>query len=184
MSRLQKKYQEQVRSQLQEKFGYTNVMLIPRLKKIVISMGLAEATKDKNAVQDAVKELTLLSGQKAILTYSKKSIANFKLRAGQVIGAKVTLRGQKMYEFLDRFSTIVTPRMRDFRGLTAKGDGQGSYSVGIDSQEIFPDIDIDSIKATRGMNITIVTSALNDKECIECLTLLGMPFKEESGEKK
>jgi len=184
MSRLQKKYKDEIRGQLKEKFGYTNAMLIPKLKKIVISMGLAEATKDKNSIQDCLKELTMLSGQKAVLTRSKKSIANFKLREGQAIGTKVTLRKQRMFDFLDRFCNIVSPRIRDFRGFATKGDSMGSYSLGLDDQQIFPEINLDEVKRTQGMNITFVTSATNDAECIELLKLLGMPFKEEAGEKK
>jgi large subunit ribosomal protein L5 len=184
MSRLQKKYKDEVRGQLKEKFGYKNAMLIPKLKKIVISMGIAEATKDRNAIQDCVKELTMLSGQKAILTRSKKSIANFKLREGQAIGTKVTLRKQRMFDFLDRFCNIVSPRIRDFRGFPTKGDGMGSFSLGLEDQQIFPEINLDEVKRTQGMNITFVTSATNDAECVELLRLLGMPFKEEAGEKK
>lgn len=179
MSRLQQKYKEEVKAQLQEKFSYANAMLVPKLKKIVISMGMAEATKDKNAVQDCLKELALLSGQKAILTRSKKSIANFKLREGQTIGAKVTLRSTRMFDFLDRFCHIVSPRIRDFRGFPLKGDGSGNYSLGLEDQQIFPEINLDEVKRTQGMNITFVTSAMSDEECIELLRLLGLPFKEE-----
>lgn len=179
MSTLQKRYKENVRDELKQKYSYSNTMLIPRLKKIVISMGIAEATKDKNAVQDCLKELTMLSGQKAVLTRSKKAIANFKLREGQPIGAKVTLRKKRMYDFLERFCTIVSPRIRDFRGFSKKGDGMGSYSLGLDDQQIFPEINLDEVKRTQGMNITFVTSASNDEECVELLKLLGMPFKEE-----
>lgn len=179
MSRLQLKYKKEVKEQLQTKFEYPNVMLVPKLRKIVISMGLAEATKDKNAVQDCLKELALLSGQKAILTRSKKSVANFKLREGQTIGAKVTLRSKRMFDFLDRFCHIVSPRIRDFRGFQLKGDGSGNYSLGLDDQQIFPEINLDEVKRTQGMNITFVTSATSDEECIELLRLLGMPFKEE-----
>jgi large subunit ribosomal protein L5 len=177
MSRLQKKYKEEVKSGLQEKFGYENTMLIPTLNKIVISMGIAEATKDKNAVQDCQKELTLLSGQKPIVTRSKKAIANFKLRKDQPIGLKVTLRGKRMYDFLDRFCNIVSPRIRDFRGFPLKGDGRGSYSIGLDDQQIFPEINLDDVKRTQGMNITFVTSAQNDEECIELMKMMGFPFK-------
>jgi large subunit ribosomal protein L5 len=179
MSRLQKKYREVVCKGLQEKFGYKNVMLTPGLKKIVISMGLAEATKDKNALQDCVKEMTLLSGQKPIVTKSKKSIANFKLREGQSIGLKVTLRGKRMYDFMDRFCNIVSPRVRDFRGFDPRCDGRGSYSLGLQEQQIFPEINLDEVKRAQGMNITFVTSAKTDQECVELLTLLGMPFKTE-----
>ncbi|MBS3904760.1 MAG: 50S ribosomal protein L5 [Simkania sp.] len=183
MSRLQQKYKEEVKKRLLEKFQYSNSMLVPKLVKIVISMGMAEATKDKNAVQDCLKELALLSGQKAVLTRSKKSIANFKLREGQTIGAKVTLRSKRMFDFLDRFCHIVSPRIRDFRGFSLKGDGSGNYSLGLEDQQIFPEINLDEVKRTQGMNITFVTSATNDEQCIELLKLLGMPFKEEEERK-
>lgn len=179
MSRLQKKYKESIQKQLQTTFGYTNAMLIPRLRKIVISMGIAEATKDKNAIQDCLRELTILSGQKAILTRSKKSIANFKLREDQPIGVKVTLRKQRMFDFLDRFCNIASPRIRDFRGFPLKGDGRGNYSLGLEDQQIFPEINLDAVKRVQGMNVTFVTSASNDPEGIELLKLLGVPFKEE-----
>ncbi len=179
MSRLQKKYKEDLKKRMLEKFQYPNIMLIPKLKKIIVSMGMAEATKDKNAIQDCLKELALLSGQKAILTKSRKSVANFKLRQDQVIGAKVTLRSKRMYEFIDRFCNIVSPRIRDFRGFSRKTDGSGNYSLGIDDQQIFPEINLDEVKRTQGMNITFVTSASSDQECIELLTLLGLPFKDE-----
>ncbi len=179
MSRLKKKYQEEVKMQLQEKFQYANSMLIPKLIKVVISMGMAEASKDKSAIQECLKELSLLSGQKAILTRSKKSIANFKLREGQTIGAKVTLRKQRMFDFFDRFCHIVSPRIRDFRGFSLKGDGSGNYSLGLEDQQIFPEINLDEVKRTQGMNITFVTSAATDEECVELLKLLGLPFKEE-----
>lgn len=177
MSRLQKKYKEVVKSALQDRFKYTNPMLMPVLKKVVISMGVAEATKDKNAMQDCIKELTMLSGQKPVLTRARKSIANFKLREGQAIGAKVTLRKKRMYEFLDRFCNIVSPRIRDFRGFPLKCDGRGNYSIGIEEQQIFPEINLDEVKRTQGMNITFVTTARTDSECVELLKQLGLPFK-------
>ena len=180
MSRLQKRYKEEIKKTLHEKYKYSNAMLIPSLKKIVISMGLAEATKDKNALQDCVKEMTSLSGQKPITTKAKKSVANFKLREGQAIGLKVTLRKKRMYDFLDRFCHIVSPRIRDFRGFPLKCDGKGNYSIGILEQVIFPEINIDEVKRTQGMNITFVTSATNDEECIGLLTSLGFPFKTET----
>jgi large subunit ribosomal protein L5 len=143
MSRVQEKYKNEVKSKLQERFNYENPMLIPSLKKIVISMGIAEASKDKNAVQDCLKEMALLSGQKPILTKAKKAIANFKLREGQANGVKVTLRKKRMYDFFDRFCHIVSPRIRDFRGFPLKCDGRGSYSIGIQEQIIFPEINLD-----------------------------------------
>lgn len=177
MSRLKQKYKNEVRKALQEKFAYVNSMLVPQLKKIVISMGIAEAIKDKNAIQDCTKELALLSGQKPIVTRSKKSIANFKLREGQAVGLKVTLRRERMYDFMDRFCNIVSPRIRDFRGFPEKGDGRGSYSLGLEDQQIYPEINLDEVKRTQGMNISFVTSAETDEECCELLKLLGLPFK-------
>lgn len=183
MSRLLKKYKDEVRGDLEKKFGYANPMLIPSLKKIVISMGLAEATKDKNAVQACQKELTMLSGQKPILTRTKKAIANFKSRKDQIIGLKVTLRRKRMYEFLDRFCNIVAPRIRDFRGFPLKCDGRGSYSMGLTDQQVFPEINLDEVKRTQGMNITFVTSAQTDAECVELLRMMGFPFKTSEQEK-
>lgn len=177
MSRLQKKYQQEVKKGLQERFQYANPMQIPALKKIVISMGVAEATKDKNAMQDCLKEMTRLSGQKPIVTRAKNSVANFKLRQGQAIGVKVTLRRNRMFDFLDRFCHIVSPRIRDFRGFPLKCDGRGNYSLGIEEQQIFPEINLDEIKRTQGMNITFVTTAQSDEECVELLRQLGFPFK-------
>lgn len=177
MSRLLKQYKEEVKPALKEKFGYSNAMLIPSLKKIVISMGLAEATKDKNALQDCLKELTILAGQKPIFTRTKKAIANFKSRQDQVIGLKVTLRSTRMFDFLDRFCNIVSPRIRDFRGFSVKGDGRRSYSLGLTDQQVFPEINLDEVKRTQGMNITFVTSAKTDEECVELLRMLGFPFK-------
>jgi len=177
MSRLLKQYKEEVRPALTEKFGYPNPMLVPSLKKIVISMGLAEATKDKNAVQDCHRELTLISGQKPIFTHTKKAISNFKSREGQIIGLKVTLRNKRMYDFLDRFCNIVAPRIKDFRGFPFKCDGRGSYSVGLNDQQVFPEINLDEVKRTQGMNITFVTSATKDDECVELLRMMGFPFK-------
>lgn len=179
MSRLKQKYTDEVRKRMQEKFAYANSMLIPRLKKIVISMGIAEATKDKNALQDCVKELAQLSGQKPIITRSKKAIANFKLRENQAVGLKVTLRRKRMYDFFDRFCNIVSPRIRDFRGFPTKGDGRGCYSLGLDDQQVYPEINLDEVKRAQGMNIAFVTSAKTDEECQELLKLLGLPFKRE-----
>lgn len=183
MSRIYKKYKEEVKGALQEKFAYPNAMLIPQLKKIVISMGLAEATKDKNAIQDCIKEMTLLSGQKPVATRAKKAIANFKLREGQTIGLKVTLRRKRMYDFFDRFCNIVSPRIRDFRGFPLKSDGRGNYSLGLQEQIIFPELNLDEIKRTQGMNITFVTTATTDEECVELLKMLGLPFKKPETEK-
>ncbi len=178
MSRMKQKYEKEVKGALHKKFAYANPMLVPGLKKIIISMGVAEAVKDKNAIQDCIKELTLISGQKPVVTKSKKAIANFKLRAGQPIGLKVTLRRKRMYDFLDRFCHIVSPRIRDFRGFPRRCDGCGNYSLGLEEQQIFPELNLDEVKRTQGMNITFVTSATQDEECLELLQGLGFPFKE------
>lgn len=178
MSSLKKHYNESVKAELQKKFKYSNPMLIPALNKIVISMGVAEAAKDKNAIQDCIKELTMLSGQKPLVCKARKSISNFKLREGMGIGLKVTLRGERMYDFLMRFVHLVCPRIRDFRGLSSKCDGQGNYSVGLDDQQVFCEINLDDVKRTQGMNLTFVTSAQTDEECVELLRLLGIPFKD------
>ncbi len=180
MSRLKKKYEEEVRESLKKKFSYQNPMNIPELKKIIISMGVAEAVKDKNIIQDCVKELMLISGQKPIVTRATKSVANFKLREGQAVGLKVTIRGKRMYEFLDRFSNIVCPRIRDFRGFNKKGDGRGSYSLGLSDQQMFPELNLDNVKRDQGMNITFVTTAKKEDECLELLTQLGLPYKREN----
>jgi large subunit ribosomal protein L5 len=180
MSRLKKKYKENAKPALQEKFGYDNPMKVPALKKVVINMGIAEATKDKNAVQDCINELTMLSGQKPLVTKARKSIANFKLREGTPVGLKVTLRGERMFDFVDRFVNIVCPRIRDFRGFSTKCDGSGNYSLGLDDQQVFPEINLDLVKRAQGMHITFVTSAGTDEECVELLRLLGMPIKNMS----
>ena len=177
MSRLKKRYLAKVKPELQNKFAYANPMQIPGLVKIVINMGIAEASKDKNSIQDCVKEMTMLSGQKPIITKAKKAISNFKLRENQPIGIKVTLRGQRMFDFLDRFVNIVCPRIRDFRGFPAKCDGNGNYTLGLDDQQVFPEVNLDEVKKTQGMNITLVTSSKTDEECVELLRLLGVPFK-------
>jgi large subunit ribosomal protein L5 len=177
MSRLLKKYKEEVLSELKARHPEKCVMELPVLKKIVISMGLSEALKDKNAIQDHSKELMMISGQKPVVTRSKKAISNFKLRENQPIGLMVTLRGKRMYDFLDRFCNIVSPRIRDFRGFNKKGDGRGNYNFGIEDQQIFPEINLDEVKRTQGMNITFGTTANTDDECIELLSLLGFPFK-------
>mgnify|MGYP002784769214 CR=1 FL=1 len=177
MSRLRNRFNGEIKKKLQEKFGYKNPMQLPKVEKIIINMGIAEPSKDKNAIQDCINELTLISGQKPILTRAKKSISNFKLREGQPIGVKVTLRGNRMYDFMDRYFNIVCPRIRDFRGFNQKCDGKGNYSLGITDQQVFPELNLDDVKRTQGMNITFVTTALTDEECIELLRLLGLPFK-------
>jgi len=177
MSMLRKKYQEQILPKLKESREDTNVMCLPQLKSIVISMGIAEAAKDKNAMQDLIKELTMLSGQKPIVTKARKSIANFKLREGSPVGLKVTLRGKRMYDFLERFCNIVCPRIPDFRGFESKCDGRGNFNLGIKDQQIFPEINLDEVKRTQGMNIAFVSNCTRDADCVELLTLLGFPFK-------
>ncbi|MFA5250661.1 MAG: 50S ribosomal protein L5 [Parachlamydiales bacterium] len=177
MSRLQAKFKEEIFPELKKRHPQKNPMELPKLKKIIISMGLVEAAKDKGALQEHINELTVLSGQKPILTRAKKDISNFKLRAGQTVGAKVTLRKKRMYEFLYRFCHIVCPRIRDFRGFKTHFDGQGNYSLGLEDQQVFPEVNLDSVKRAQGMNITLVTTAQSDQECLELLTLLGLPFK-------
>ena len=179
MSRLYKKYKEEIVPELKSRYPDRNVMSFPVLKKIVVSMGLGDALKDKNALQEHSEEMMLLSGQKPIVTRSKNAISNFKLREDQPVGLVVTLRGKRMYDFLDRFCHIVSPRIRDFRGFGHKCDGRGNYSFGLSDQQIFPEINLDKVKRTQGMNVTLVTTAKEDAECVELLTLLGFPFKQE-----
>lgn len=176
MSRLKQRYLEKIKDELQKKFGYTNPMNVPALKKVVINMGIAEASKDKNSIQACVNELALISGQKPIIRKAKKAISNFKLREGQPIGIKVTLRGVRMYDFLDRFCNIAAPRIRDFRGFPTKCDGMGNYTLGLDDHQVFTELNLDEVKHTQGMHITFVTSAPTDDECVELLRLLGLPF--------
>jgi large subunit ribosomal protein L5 len=176
--RLKKEYRERIIAALTEEFGYKNTMMVPKLEKIVISRGVGAAVADKKLVDQAVDELTLITGQKAIATISKKDVASFKLRKGMPIGAKVTLRGERMYEFLDRLITVALPRVRDFQGIKASGfDGRGNYNLGVTEQIIFPEINIDKINRISGMDITFVTTALTDKEAKSLLSELGLPFK-------
>lgn len=178
VARLKKEYKEKVVPSLKEEFGYKNVMQVPKLQKIVISRGVGAAVADKKLIDHAVDELTKISGQKAVSTISKKDVASFKLRKGMPIGAKVTLRGEQMYEFLDRLVTSALPRVRDFNGIKATGfDGRGNYNLGVTEQIIFPEIDIDKINKISGMDITFVTTAETDKEAKSLLTELGLPFK-------
>jgi large subunit ribosomal protein L5 len=179
MSTLHKKYKEELLPRLQEQFPDRCIMELPILKKIVISMGLSDGLKDKNSIQEHTKELTILSGQKPVVTRAKKAISNFKLREGQPVGLMVTLRGKRMYDFLNRFCNIVAPRIHDFRGFNKKGDGRGNYSIGLEDQQIFPEINLDAVKRAQGMNITFVTTAYQDSDCIELLSMLGFPFKRE-----
>ncbi|EPR73047.1 MULTISPECIES: 50S ribosomal protein L5 [Winogradskyella] len=178
VARLKQEYKDKIVPALTEEFGYKNVMQVPKLTKIVISKGVGAAVADKKLIDHAVEELTKISGQKAIHTMSKKDVASFKLRKGMPIGAKVTLRGEQMYEFLDRLVTSALPRVRDFNGIKATGfDGRGNYNLGIVEQIIFPEIDIDKVNKISGMDITFVTSAETDKEAKSLLTELGLPFK-------
>lgn len=176
--RLKENYSNKIVKELKDKLGLTNIMQVPSLDKIVISRGVGAAVSDKKLIDHAVEELTLISGQKAIATLSKKDVASFKLRKGTAIGAKVTLRGDRMYEFLDRLITIALPRVRDFQGIKADGfDGRGNYNLGIREQIIFPEIDIDKVNKISGMDISFVTSAKTDKEAKSLLSELGLPFK-------
>ncbi len=176
--RLKKEYRERVIKTLTDEFGYTNVMQVPKLEKIVISRGVGAAVADKKLIDHAVDELTMIAGQKAVSTISKKDVAAFKLRKGMPIGAKVTLRGERMYEFLDRLVTSALPRVRDFRGIRATGfDGRGNYNLGVTEQIIFPEVNIDKINRINGMDISFVTTAKTDKEAKSLLAELGLPFK-------
>jgi large subunit ribosomal protein L5 len=176
--RLKQEYREKVIPALKDEFGYVNVMQVPKLQKIVLSKGVGDAVADKKLIDHAVEELSTITGQKAVSTISKKDVASFKLRKGMPIGVKVTLRGERMYEFLDRLITSALPRVRDFNGIRATGfDGRGNYSLGITEQIIFPEIDIDKINRISGMDITFVTSAKTDKEAKSLLTELGVPFQ-------
>ena len=176
--RLQDKYNSDVVPALMKKFAYKSVMQTPRLEKICINRGVNGAVADKKTVDVAVEELTMITGQKAVPTVSKKDISNFKLRKGMPIGARVTLRGEKMYEFLDRLVSVALPRVRDFKGISDKAfDGRGNYTLGVTEQIIFPEIDIDKVAKITGMDITFVTTAANNEEAYELLKELGMPFK-------
>ena len=177
MARLKDKYQGEVVPALQQKFGYKNIMEIPHLEKVVINMGLGDCKDNAKAMETAVAELTAIAGQKPLVTKAKKSIANFKLRAGMNVGAKVTLRGRRMYEFTDKLVSIVLPRVRDFRGVSVKAfDGRGNYALGVRDQLIFPEIEYDKVDKIRGMEMIFVTTARTDEEARELLSLLGMPF--------
>ncbi|RMG58021.1 MAG: 50S ribosomal protein L5 [Gammaproteobacteria bacterium] len=178
MARLQDFYKEKVVKELQEKFNYDNPMMVPRIEKITLNMGLGEAVADKKVIEHAVSDMTKIAGQKPVVTVARKSIAGFKLRDGMPIGCKVTLRKTRMYEFLDRLISIAIPRIRDFRGLNPKAfDGRGNYSMGVREQIIFPEIDYDKIDALRGMDITITTSAKNDEEARALLAAFNFPFR-------
>ena len=176
--RLKIKYKEEIQAGLTETFGYSSVMAIPRMQKIVLNQGVGGGVTEKKLVESAVEEMTKISGQKAVPTFSKKDISNFKLRKGMAIGTRVTLRGNMMYEFLDRLISVALPRTRDFRGINRKGfDGRGNYTLGIKEQIIFPEIDIDKINNISGMDITFVTTAETNNEALELLKSFGLPFK-------
>ncbi len=176
--RLKTKYNDEVKGQLQEKFGYKNVMMIPKFEKIVVNMGVGEAATDSKAIDGAVRDLRTITGQQPMITRARKSIATFRLREGMPIGCKVTLRGDRMWEFFDRLTSVAIPRIRDFRGISAKSfDGRGNFSMGVTEQLIFPEVDFDSVDHQRGMDITIVTTANTDEEARALLDGFGFPFK-------
>ncbi len=178
---LSKKYKEEIVEKLKEKFGYKSIMQVPKLQKICINQGIGGATQDKKLVDSALKEMTMIAGQKAVPTKAKKSVSNFKLREGMTIGSRVTLRNERMYEFLERLVTVALPRVRDFRGINDKSfDGRGNYSLGIQEQIIFPEIVLDKVNNITGMDITFVTSANTDAEALELLKALGLPFKNQN----
>lgn len=178
MSRLKEKYLSEVSPALMSKFEYKSVMQVPKVDKIVINMGVGDAVQNSKSLDAAVEELTIITGQKPVVTKAKKSIAGFRLREGMPIGAKVTLRGERMYEFLDKLIAIALPRVRDFRGVSKKSfDGRGNYTLGVKEQLIFPEIDYDKVSKVRGMDIVIVTTANSDEEARELLTQFGMPFQ-------
>jgi large subunit ribosomal protein L5 len=179
VARLKDRYQNEIAPALQQKFAYTNVMQIPKVDKIVINMGVGEAVQNSKAIDSAVADLMKLSGQKPVVTRAKKSIAAFKLREGMPIGCKVTLRGQRMYEFMDRLLNVALPRVRDFRGVSAKAfDGRGNYTLGIKEQLIFPEMEYDKIDKLRGMDVVFVTTAKTDEEARELLRGFGMPYRD------
>ena len=178
MSRLHEQYSNQIKDAMMKKFEYSNIMQVPKLEKIVINMGVGEAKEIKKVLESAVADLEKIAGQKAVVTRAKKSVANFKLREGMPIGCKVTLRGERMYEFADRLINLALPRVRDFRGVNQNSfDGRGNYALGIKEQLIFPEIEYDKVDKVRGMDIIFVTTANTDEEARELLTLFGMPFK-------
>jgi len=178
MTRFQTIYRDQVAPALQKQFGFESVMQVPRITKITLNMGVGEAVADKKVLENAVGDLSKIAGQKPVVTRARKAIAGFKIREGQPIGCMVTLRGARMYEFLDRFVTVALPRVRDFRGISGKAfDGRGNYNIGVKEQIIFPEIEYDKVDALRGLNISITTSAKNDAECKALLAGLRFPFK-------
>ena len=178
MARLQDQYKKEIVPRLKEKFGYRNVMRVPKLSKVVVNMGLGDAIENAKVIETAAEEISIITGQKPVVTKARKSIANFKLREGVPIGVMVTLRRDRMYVFLDKLIAIALPRVRDFKGVSPKGfDGRGNYTLGIKEQIMFPEVNYDKIEKIRGMNITIVTTARTDEEGLELLRLMGMPFR-------
>ncbi len=183
-ARLAEQYTQQIAPEIAQKYGITNKMAIPKLEKVVLNMGVGEATQDKTIMDVAVDTLAKISGQKPVITKAKKSIAGFRLREGNEIGCKVTLRGERMYEFLDRLINLVLPRIRDFRGVNPNSfDGNGNYSLGLSEQTVFPEIEADKVQKTLGMDITIVTSSRNDEQARELIRAFGMPFRRPANEK-
>ncbi len=181
MSRLKDKYIQEAVPALKAKFNYANVMQVPKLEKIVINMGVGDARENSRAIEAAANELTIIAGQKAAVTTAKKSIANFKVREGMKVGCKVTLRGERMYEYMDKLISIALPRVRDFRGISSKSfDGRGNYAMGVREQLIYPEINYSEVDKVRGMDIIFVTTAETDEEALELLKLLGMPFAQNS----
>ncbi len=179
--RLKKKYREEVVPALMEEFQYQSIMQVPRLEKICLNQGVGDATQDKKLVDNAIEEMSMIAGQRAVPTRAKKSVSNFKLREGMTIGVRVTLRNERMYEFMDRLVTVALPRVRDFRGINDKSfDGRGNYSLGITEQIIFPEIDLDKVSGITGMDITFVTTAKTDAEALSLLKRMGMPFKNQT----
>ena len=182
MSRLKSRYMEEIRPQLAEKFGYKNALMAPRLDKVVVNAGVGRATQDSKLMDQAVIELSLITGQRPHICLARRSIAAFKLREGTAVGCRVTLRGERMYEFVDRLLNIALPRIRDFRGVPKKSfDGRGNYTLGVREQIIFPEVSLDKVEGTLGMNVTLVTTARTDDEARELLRLLGMPFQQDVG---
>jgi large subunit ribosomal protein L5 len=178
MSRLREKYVAEVVPALKKEFGYANVMAIPKIEKVVVNMGLGEATQNAKIIEVAADELSRITGQKAVVRRAKKSIAQFKVRQGMPVGASVTLRGERMYEFFDRLANIALPRVRDFKGVSPKGfDGRGNYTLGLRDQLLFPEIDYMKVDKARGMNVSVVTTAKTDQECKKLLQLMGLPFR-------
>ncbi len=178
MARLKERYDGEISPQLMKKFGYANVMQVPRIEKVVVNMGVGEAKDDAKLLDSLVDDLGLITGQRPVITRAKKSIANFHLREGMPVGCKVTLRGTRMYEFLDRLISVALPRVRDFKGVSGKGfDGRGNYTLGITEHIIFPEVDLDKVEKVKGMNVCITTTAETDEEGKELLRLFGMPFR-------